>query len=220
MFDTAEIVRVDKTLDQRLILAQKLIKKAKSTTITIKFGKLGPIENLHIANFCDASHNNLSNGTKSTAGVICFLANNKGTCVPIQWASKSIKRVTRSTKSSETRAMEIGIDMAVLLSRQLHEIISGERTEKGIRVYTYCDNNGLVASLYSPKQIEEKSLAHTIEWIKDKLKYKEITKVMWVDTHRMLADCLTKTGVDTTPLLNAIRNCSLAGVNCAGTGIT
>ena len=43
---------------------------------------------------------------------------------------------------------------------------------------------------------------------------------MWVDTHRMLADCLTKTGVDTTPLLNAIRNCSLAGVNCAGTGIT
>ena len=52
-------------------------------------------------------------------------------------------------------------------------------------------------------------MAHLIEWIKDKIKYREITSVRWIDTKRMLADCLTKAGVDTQPLLNVLERSSL-----------
>ena len=205
MFDTAEIVRVDKTLDERLLLASKLIERTKNISVDIKFKRLGAMEGLHLALYTDAAHNNLANGTKSTAGVVILLANSKGECVPLYWASKCIKRVTRSTKSSEARAMELGTDMAILLSRQVLEIFTGKRSESGIPVFAYCDNNGLVLSLYSPKQIEEKSLTHLIEWLKDKLKNKEINSVKWVDTHAMLADCLTKTGAPADLLLKTLR---------------
>ena len=151
-----------------------------------------------------AAHNNIGNGTKSTAGIVIFLANDTGHCVPLHWASKCIKRVTRSTKSSEARAMELGTDMAILLSRQILELYTGKRSDSGIPVYAYCDNNGLVLSLYSTKQIEEKSIAHLIEWLKDKLKHGEIKTVQWIDTHTMLADCLTKTGAPSDLLLKVL----------------
>ena len=100
--------------------------------------------------------------------------------------------------------MEIGTDMAILLSRQILELYTGKRSDSGIPVYAYCDNNGLVLSLYSTKQIEEKSIAHLIEWLKDKLKNKEIVSVTWVDTHSMLADCLTKAGAPVDLLLKVL----------------
>ena len=102
--------------------------------------------------------------------------------------------------------MELGTDMAIFLSRQVLEIYTGKRSESGIPVFAYCDNNGVVLSVYSPKQIEEKSSTHLIEWLKDKLKNKEIHSVKWVDTHAMLADCLTKTGAPAGLLLETIKN--------------
>ena len=100
--------------------------------------------------------------------------------------------------------MEIGTDMAILLSRQILELYTGKRSESGIPVYAYCDNNGLVLSLYSTKQIEEKSVAHLIEWLKDELKNNEIVSVKWIDTHSMLAYCLTKTGAPPELLLKVL----------------
>ena len=54
MFDTADIVRVDKSLDEHWSLAKKLIEKTKSISVKIKFKRLGVIDKLHLALYTDA----------------------------------------------------------------------------------------------------------------------------------------------------------------------
>ena len=56
----------------------------------------------------------------------------------------------------------------------------------------------------SSRMIEEKALVHLIFGLKDKLKYKEIHRIGWVNTRSMLADGLTKAGVDMSTAMQII----------------
>ena len=205
MFDSSEILRVGKTTDERLKMAEKLLKKVKNGTGNIIFRKLGPLDDLEVRVYSDASFNNIKYGKMSTAGSVILLKGcESGYCAPIHWMSKPITRVTRSTMAAEARALEIAIDYAVLYSRQLKEIYTGVRTIHGIKVTAITDSQTLLDAIVSSRQVEDKTLVHLIYGIKDKLMHNEVYRVSWTCTLNMLADGLTKSGVQMGKLMNMI----------------
>ena len=207
VFDASDLLRVGRTSDERLKLAEKLLKKVKDGTGEIKFKKLGNLSDLELYVHSDASYNNLKNGKVSTAGYVILLkSRSTGNCCPISWSSKPIVRVTRSTMSAEARALEAAADHAVLYARQIKEIYTGKRTNLGIAISCHTDSKVLHDALVSTRQVEEKSLVHLIYGLKDKLDHREIYKIDWVNTKNQLADGLTKTGVDMTKLMYMIED--------------
>ena len=81
---------------------------------------------------------------------------------------------------------------------------TGKRTKIGIPVNCFTDSNVLHDAIVSTRQIEEKALIHLIYGLKDKLKWGEIKRISWVSTKKMLADGLTKKGIDMNGLMNMI----------------
>ena len=206
MFDSSEILRVGKSTDERLKLAEKLLKKVKNGTGNIIFRKLGPIEDLELVVHSDASFNNIKYGKMSTAGSVILLKGKSGNCAPIHWMSRPIIRVTRSTMAAEARALELAIDYAILYSRQLKEIYNGVRTTNGIKVTAFTDSQTLLDAIVSSRQVEDKTLVHLIYGIKDKLLHNEVHRVSWVCTSKMLADGLTKSGIQMDKLMHMIES--------------
>ena len=206
MFQSSELLRVGKTLDERLKLAEILLQKVKNGTGEIIFKKLGHPDTLELMCYADASFNNIKYGKVSTAGCVILLKGNFGTCAPILWVSKPIIRVTRSTMAAEARALELAVDYAILFSRQIKEIYSGNRTTKGIPVSAFTDSHTLHDAIVSTRQIEEKALIHLIYCLKDKVLYDEVRRVTWVKTKDQLADGLTKGNVQMDKLLSMIRS--------------
>ena len=206
VFDSSELLRVGKTPDERLKLAEKLLLKVKNGSGDITFRKLGPIDDLSLMVYSDASYNNIKYGKVSTAGSVILLKGKNGNCTPLQWISRPIIRVTRSTMAAEARALELAADYAVLFSRQIKEIYTGDRTTKGIPVTCYIDSHTVHDAVVSSRQVEEKALVHLIYCIKDKLLHKEIDIIKWVNTHNMLADGLTKSGVNMEKLMGMIQS--------------
>ena len=106
--------------------------------------------------------------------------------------------------AAEARALELAADYAVLFSRQIKEIYTGDRTTTGIPVKCHTDSHTLHDAVVSSRQVEEKSLVHLIYCLKDKLLHSEIQIIKWVNTHNMLADGLTKSGVKMEKLMRMI----------------
>ena len=204
MFSSSELLRVGKTLDERLKLAEKLLKKVKDGSGEIVFRKLGNLDELSLYCYSDASYNNIKYGKVSTAGCVLFLKGGAGTCAPLMWVSKPIIRVTRSTMAAEARALELAVDYAILYSRQIREIYTGIRTTTGIDVHCFTDSHTLHDAIVSTRQIEEKSLVHLIYCLKDKILHSEVSRITWIRTNKMLADSLTKAEAPTDRLMYMI----------------
>ena len=204
VFEASDLLRVGRTNDQRLIMAEKLIKKAKDGHGKILFKKLGHYSDLELICHSDASFNNIRHGKVSTSGYVILLKAKNGNCCPISWASRPIVRVTRSTLGAEARALETAADHAVLYSRQIKELYTGRRTNNGIAVNCFTDSRTLHDVLVSSRQVEEKSLVHLIYGIRDKLEWREIKRIAWVPTKRQLGDGLTKANVDMSLLMKLI----------------
>ena len=62
------------------------------------------------------------------------------------------------------------------------------------------DNKSLVDSLYSTKRVDDKLLRIYMAVLMDMIERREVSSVSWVDTHKQLADCMTKRGVSTEQL--------------------
>ena len=204
VFEASDLLRSGRTNDERLLLAKQLMKKVKDGKGEIKFKKLGNPENFELIVHSDASYNNIKSNKVSTGGYVVILKGGNGNCAPISWSSKPIVRVTRSTMAAEARALENAADHSVLYSRQLRELYTGKRTKVGITVSCFTDSNVLHDAIVSTRQIEEKALVHLIYGLKDKLKWGEIKRISWVSTKKMLADGLTKKGIDMNGLMNMI----------------
>ena len=179
--------------------AKRLVEKAKSEPVPLRFTKLGSIENLRIRLYTDASFNNQSNKLRSTEGRILLLENklNPGKANAFSWKTKKITRICRSVKGAETRALENGVDEAVHFARMLSEIYNGKVNLKHptqVEVIALTDNKGLWENLHNSRQCDEKLLRNSIALIKEMIEQSEVKRVDWVETSSQLADILTKKG--------------------------
>ena len=195
-FDTLEMsTNMQKGKLKDLKKAQKTIKKAKEKEIHVKFRRLGHWKNLHLEVYSDASWATIENREKSVGGEMVFLVNEHSEATPLYWRSKTIRRVANNVKAAETMACFQAVDTGIAISRQLHEIYTGQPHNGHIPVDVFIDSEALEQSIYSSKQIEEKKLRTEIAGFKQNIADGDIRKVEWVSTNEMYADLLTKNGV-------------------------
>ena len=100
--------------------AVKVVRKAKSSQVSIKFPSLD-LSTTRVITYSDASYGNLPDGS-SQGGHIIFLSDSSGKCVPITWASVKIKRIARSTLAAECMALQDSTDAAILISSLFSEM--------------------------------------------------------------------------------------------------
>ena len=167
----------------------------------IRYGNLGRLEDLELHVYSDAAYANQDlDRVRSTVGIIIFLVGPGGSA-PILWRSRAIRRVCKSVKTAETFALEEALDTAINLSRQINQMVTGNKEEKGIPVRAFTDSKSLVDSVESCKQVVEGGMRLVVEKIKEHVQDGHIKEITWVRGARNWADGLTKKTVDMTDLV-------------------
>ena len=168
--------------------ANKTIRKTRVDKLSLKFPKLN-LQNLQLVVHSDASHNNLRNGG-SQGGFMVFLGDNSGKVAPIQWQSKRIKRVVKSTLAAECLALEEAVDHAFYMKCILSEILNLD-----VPMHCFTDNQSLCDNLHSSNNVkEDKRLIQDIALLKEMMTKEEISSVNHVESKKNIADALTKRG--------------------------
>ena len=206
-YDARELSTKNKNATHEdLAYANKVLKKAKhEKDVTLKFSKLGKLEDMKIVVYTDSSYRNAEHKVKSVGGRLIALANDKGECSPLVWKNKTIQQVCKSVKTAETRSLERGLEDGIFLARMVSEIYSGKVCEDQIRVEAKIDSKTLLDSINSSKQVDEKTIRHLIAWIKQqKDEEKNIHTIDWVSSEKQLADVFTKKNAKTDSILLVI----------------
>ena len=180
----------------------KAIRKLQSEHVVLKFPNIGNLHKCKIINYSDASYRNLPN-EGSQGGFIIFLANEHNEVIPIQWQSRKIKRIVRSTLAAETLAQIDSSDSAYFIKSLLVEIL--HCNPQSIQIESFIDSKSLYDTLHTTKNVEDRSLRLSIAILREKLAKSEINKIHLVTTKLQIADCLTKNGGNTNILLNVLR---------------
>ena len=113
-------------------------------------------------------------------------------CSPLNWQSKCIRRIVRSSLAAETLALSDALDDAIYLRKLFSEIMFNDNYDIPIEIII--DNKSLYDALFSKKNVIEKCLRIDIAFIKENLEKKIITKIHHVPTGEQLANVLTKKG--------------------------
>ena len=125
-----------------------MIKKAKHKKNVLTFSKLGPLSDLRIRLYTDASFNNRDEQVRSTEGRVILVENSvSDKTAVLAWKTKKIPRVCRSVKAAETRALDDGLDDAIHIVRIVMEIYSGSidlQVKKQLPVIAMIDANDLL----------------------------------------------------------------------------
>ena len=93
---------------------------------------------------------------------------------------------------------------SIYLARMIQEIYSGKVSEEQISVEINIDSKILLDSLYSFKQVDEKTIRHLIAWIKQQLEVKSVKSIGWVSSEKQLADVFTKRNVNTDAIISVV----------------
>ena len=171
-------------------------------------------DNLKWLVYSDASLANNEDLT-SQAGYLVFMTSpdtsvtSTSHCSLLDWSSKRIRRVTRSTIASECLALTDAVDHAIYVNA-LWSNLTGMNN---IPIHAYTDNKSLVESLFSDKQVlTEKRLLIDIAALRESVTNGVIGNVSHVVTKEMLADSLTKSMSNTArqPLLDVLQTNKLS----------
>jgi hypothetical protein len=172
-----------------LIKANKVVDHLKKHRFPLRFPKMGL--NLKMKVYTDSGFANLPDGWSQGGFIISLEDAETGVFCPISWASRKLRRVTRSTIASETEAMVEGIDDAVLLVAVWDWIFGGVLAKLSNNVYTDCK------SLYDHLRAkggptQEKRLKLSLSSIFQDISEGTVGEVNWIMSEDMLADGLTK----------------------------
>ena len=111
-----------------------------------------------------------------------------------------------STLAAESLSLVNAIKEAIYVKHIIKELL-GERTS--LPIFHVIDSMGTRDAVYSTKLVEDKLTRLYIAGIKEHLEDGAIVKVLHVPGTSMLADCLTKRGASSKPLLDVLREGTL-----------
>lgn len=205
IFDASSLAsNIKNATVQTIHEANRIVCKLKSKKVALNFQHLGRNRALKMIMFSDASFGNLSDGGTQGGHLILLMGEN-GKFSPLTWQSKRVKRVVRSTLAGETLAMSDGVDNAVFLATLFSELTSGD-AEHAPPIICVTDSRSLVDALKSTKSVSEKRLRLEISSIKELVQAQKVEQVLWHNTNKQLADCLTKKGAPAYQLLKALND--------------
>ena len=179
----------------------KVVCRLHNDHVSIKYENIGDLSRCKLVTFSDASYGNLADGG-SQGGHIIFICNNSNKVIPLQWQSKRIRRIARSTMAAECLAMVDAVDAAFLIKSLLEELLL---CQNSIKIVSIIDNKSLFDALYSTKTIEDKRLSVDVAAVREKLNNGEIAEVKWVESSKQIADCLTKSGASAERLIAILK---------------
>ena len=129
-----------------------------------------------------------------------FLHGENNHVAPISWRSRKINRVVRSTLAAETLALTEAVAQGFYIWAILTELL-GLHDKKCFPINGITDNQSILNSIKSRNTVDDKQILIDISCIREKLVNLELHNVLWVDTKRQLADCLTKIGAPSSNLI-------------------
>ena len=199
-FDVCELSGLVKNATVADVLKlNKVVARLTTDCFKISIPKLESISNCVLECYSDSSYANLPGGG-SQGGFIIFLKDTKGMRCPLYWQSRRIRRVVKSTLAAETLALLDGAEAAYFIG----QLISNIANVPVPKVFCKVDNLSLVNAVTSSKLVDDRRLRVDIAVLQDMIDRRELHAVTWVNSESQLADSLTKKGVNTTRLREAI----------------
>ena len=190
---------------EHILQGNKCLKKMSMSECYMQFPNLGDLKKVQLVCLSDASHANLPDGFSSAGGFIIFLVGENGKSCPLAWESKKIRRVVKSTLAAESLSASDAADVCYYLGCLLSEILFGASNGNVIPIVSYVDNYSIFENVYSTKSVSEKRLRIDIASLKQLIQEGHVD-LKWIESSRQLADCLTKKGVNTMPLMGIIES--------------
>jgi len=186
-----------------LAKARKIMLSLNPTDCKIFIPKLDETS-LEIRVYTDASFGNLDNGAGSMGGHVVFLKDRYNRSSPIDWKSRKIKRIVRSTLAAEALSLGDGLDTGMFIKDMLLEVLGSSIAS--VPIIAIVDNKSVEVNLRSTSSVEDKRLRRDLSLIKQMIERKEVEAVQWVEGHYQLADALTKKGVNPAKLLKVFQS--------------
>ena len=147
------------------------------------------IESSSIVVYSDASFKNLPD-CGSQGGHIVLWRDSENRCAPIQWQSKKIKRIVKSTLAAESLALHDGVDSAFYTKTIIQELLKVD-----VEIHCRVDNNSLVENVHSSTNVkEDQRLVLDMCALKEMKGREELNSICWVSKDKQLADPITKAG--------------------------
>ena len=113
-----------------------------------------------------------------------------------------------ATLSAEILALQKGLEETVDVREVCKDLLG--KDFGGMPLIVLTDNQSAVESIYNDTRVAEKRLLRDLAVIKEMVQLKEICRVAWIPGDEMLADALTKHGVDGKGLLECLRKGKLS----------
>jgi hypothetical protein len=153
------------------------------------------------------------------AGDMVFTAGEPVTVNLLEWLVRRLRRVVRSTFAAELNALIDSIETLILLQLALHQVYCGtlesadvllQRMETGglyPPIDLLVDAQSVSDAVAAPDVCtpQEASLKLHLITIRDRLARGLLRSLSWTDTRDMVADALTKGGIDRTMLVQAMQ---------------
>jgi hypothetical protein len=182
-----------------LVAAKKALVNLQRNAAYITISNVQPVQQCEIWCFSDAAFRNLNDGVDSAGGYVVFIVNiNNGMCAPIDWKANKIKRKVASTLAAETISLGTALDAAVGIRDMISEVTNGNVV---LQIKAIVDNKSCRDAVYSTTSVTERRLRAEIAVIKEYAEEKIISEVKWIRGEHMLADIMTKKGVNSLPLM-------------------
>ena len=212
----------DKGTVAHLQMYNKAVREMKERKVCLRFPAGIPLKQLRIMCITDAGWGTRSNGESQGGYVLCLTVPKmfervRAPCWIVDWQSKKLRRVVRSSVAAETLAGQNGLDAIEAFQALMLETIYGV-TPKQFREMTPDDPAALVLdskgfydavtrSCCSQAISQERRLQIDYSIAKETT-IKQNIILFWVNNLRMSADCLTKLKGDTKPFFQILEQCS------------
>ena len=158
--------------------------------------------------YTDASFGNLDDGAGSMGGHVVFLKDRFNRSSPMDWKSRKIKRIVRSTLAAEALSLGDGLETGMFLKDMFKEVLGSHIAS--VSIIAIVDNKSVEVNLRSTSSVEDKRLRRDLSLIKKMIERKEVEAVQWVEGQYQLADSLTKKGVNPIKLLKVVQSGNIA----------
>ena len=222
----------DKGTVAHLQLYIKALREMKERKVCLCFPAGIPIEDWRIICIADAGWATRANGDSQAGYLLCMstpsiLQRKRSPCWIIDWQSKKLRRVVRSSVAAETLSSQNGLDGLVayqaLLAETLENITPREfrdakpKNPSALIIDSKGFFDAVTRSCCSQAVSQERRLQIEYSIAKETTESQNII-VFWVNNLRMSADCLTKLKGDTKPLFEILEGGSYEITICNQSG--
>ena len=186
-----------------LVSAKRTLNNLQRNPAFIMISDVQQAKDCEIWCYSDAAFRNLNDGLDSAGGYVILVVNTKnGLCAPLDWKANKIKRKVASTLAAETISLGTALDSAVSIRDMIVELTGGHINWQ---VKAIVDNKSCCDAVYSTTSVTERKLRAEIAVIKELIEEKIVSEVKWVRGQYMLADIMTKKGVNSLPLMTVLQ---------------